>query len=123
MAELQDGPAEPTGPSKAELLQAHRLQVIDSHLSSAMEDSAVEVCLQVCVWEAIVISRYSLARCLIRPACSGHLAEERRAAVAKGVRLGPLVQSGGLEAALGSPTCGAKLACSFLCLRASFPFL
>ena len=46
MAEVAE-PVEKTGPSVADLLQSHRLQVIDSHLPGALEDSAVEVCLQV----------------------------------------------------------------------------
>lgn len=45
MAEAAE-PVKDTGPTTAELLQAHRLQVIDSHLTSTLEDSAVEVCLQ-----------------------------------------------------------------------------
>lgn len=48
MADVADQPVQPTGPSKAELLQSHRLKVIDSHFPSVLEDSAVEVCLQVC---------------------------------------------------------------------------
>ncbi|KAK9790120.1 hypothetical protein WJX73_004280 [Symbiochloris irregularis] len=47
MADVAEAvPAEPTGPSKAELLQWHRCRVIDSHLSGSMEEAAVEVCLK-----------------------------------------------------------------------------